>query len=101
MINEDFRETDPNDWKQEEPEKKRNKQVIREVECVGFGVRPTVKVKLLSTPSVPLFIVEDREELKSIATLSEGQRVVTKHGEHYKYNASRNMWLLQNEAQEK
>ena len=100
MTENEWGERDPDAWKREEPEKERNKHVIREIECVGFGVRPLVKVKILKSPTVPLFIVTDREELKSIDTVSEGQEVVTKRGEQFIYNVSRNMWMLQNEVQE-
>ncbi len=107
-------EADPDAWKEEEQkpwegsdawkledgykpgetEAARNPKVNRSLE-VTLGVRPTVAVKLLewngTTPQQ--ILVKNRDALKLVAEIADGQKALTDEGELYQYSGKRNMWV--------
>lgn len=88
----------PDSWEEGKPEEevpeRKNPAVSRYVEIVGEAIKPCVPLSLVSlADSVPLFIVKDRDELKTVATAANKQQVITEAKELFQYDASRNLWL--------
>ena len=88
-------EQDPDSWKKEsegsQHEKKEEKRPVKR-EIIGYtlAVRPLVAVNIV--PTAADIIVKNRDELKKLSSIADGQRISTDEGEVFVYKQRDNMW---------
>jgi hypothetical protein len=86
-------ESDPDAWKKGfdvENEAEERPQIKTEISGYAFGVRPLVEIVL--TENTSLLQVKDRDALKKISSVGDGQKAKTEEGETYLYKYKDNMW---------
>lgn len=74
-----------------ETTKKRDPKIMREV-AYSFALRPTVVFELVDQAAD--VDVPSREAIKIINVIADKQLATTDQGEVFKYDKSRNLWIL-------
>ena len=72
-------------------ETKKDPRVSRVILAYTVGIRPMVDTTLVKNAED--LQIEDRDALKLVSALANGQKATTKEGELFEYSVERNMWV--------
>lgn len=85
-------EQDPDAWRDDPKAPPVAKGKFRFFEMT-VAVKPTVPVVLLPEPQEQFLMVKDRDALKLVVQIADGQQALTEEDELFRYAADRNLWI--------